>query len=130
MREFIGLANYFRFLIPHFATRISPLNTLTTRTCQWKAGVLPKEAAEAFEDVKGALTSAPIVQYPRREGRFTLHTDGSSGSKDRAGGFGATLMQEQDGHDRVIAYASRGLKDHEKNYGACLLYTSPSPRDS
>ena len=65
------------------------------------------------------------MQYPRREGRFILHTDGSSGTglegATRPGGFGAVLTQMQDGHERVIAYASRALRDHEKNYSAFLL---------
>jgi hypothetical protein len=63
------------------------------------------------------LKSAPIVVNPNREGRFILQTDASTGTDAAAGGMGAVLLQEQnDTTERVVAYASRGLKDHEVNY--------------
>ena len=125
VREFIGMTNYFRFLIPHFSSKIAPLTALTTKASTWREGPLPDKAAEAFKTIKEFLISAPIVKYPRREGQFVLHTDACSGEsaqgKTRPGGFGAVLMQEQEGAERVIAYASRSLRDHEKNYSAFLL---------
>ena len=125
VREFIGMANYFRFLIPHFATKVAPLTALTTKASEWKEGTLPTEAGKAFQDLRNYLISAPIVQFPKREGEFILHTDACSGEglkgEIRPGGFGAVLTQEQEGKERVIAYASRALRDHEKNYSAFLL---------
>jgi hypothetical protein len=45
-----------------------------------------------------------------------------TGTKAAAGGMGAILLQEQkDKTERVVPYASRGLKDHEVNYPAFLL---------
>ena len=38
VREFIGLANYFRFLIPQFSRRVAPLTQLTTKECEWREG--------------------------------------------------------------------------------------------
>ena len=121
VREFVGMANYFRFLIPKFSQKAAPLTALTTKAVNWKEGELPPEARQAFEELKAHLVSEPVVQYPRREGKFTLHTDGCTGDTKNQGGLGATLMQLQEGKERVIAYASRPLKDHEKNYGAFLL---------
>jgi hypothetical protein len=44
------------------------------------------------------------------------------GTESAAVGMGAVLLQEQnDKTEQVVAYASRGLKDHEKNYPAFLL---------
>jgi hypothetical protein len=76
----------------------------------------------AFQDLKKALISEPIVGHPARDKRFILHTEGALGDAANAGGLGAVLMQEgDDGNNRVIAYASRQLKGYEKNYSAFLL---------
>jgi hypothetical protein len=69
----------------------------------------------------------PIVAYPKREGRFMLRTDACLGDKDNVGGLGAVLLQQQKTAEdkdkvwKVIAYASRPLKKHEKNYSAYLV---------
>jgi hypothetical protein len=122
IREFVGICNYFRFLVPSFSRQAAPLLKLTRATAKWKEGPLPPEALTAFQDLKKALISKPIVGHPARDKRFILHTDGALGNAANAGGLGAVLMQEgDDGNDRVIAYASRQLKGYKKNYSAFLL---------
>jgi hypothetical protein len=122
IREFVGICNYFRFLVPSFSRQAALLLKLTSATAEWKEGPLPPEALTAFQDLKKALISEPIVGHPARDKRFILHTDGALGNAANAGGLRAVLMQEgNDGNDRVIAYASRQLKGYEKNYLAFLL---------
>ncbi len=59
----------------------------------------------AFQTLKAALVTAPILTYPTREGHFILSTDASDV------GIGAVLEQEQEEGGRVakkvIAYASK-----------------------
>jgi hypothetical protein len=123
VREFLGLANYFRSLIPRFSQTADPLNKMTRASTVWRTGAPPPpEAQVAFKKLKEALMSAPIVVNPNREGRFILQTDALTGTDAAAGGMGAVLLQEQkDKTERVVAYASRGLKDHEVNNPAFLL---------
>jgi hypothetical protein len=123
VREFLGLANYFRSLIPRFSQTADPLNKMTRASTVWRTGAPPPpEAQAAFNKLKKALMSAPIAVNPNREGRFILQTDASTGTDTAAGGMGAVLLQEQkDKTERVVAYASRGLKDYEVNYLAFLL---------
>ena len=52
------------------------------------------------------MTNAPILALPDRLENFTIHCDASHT------GIGSVLMQDK----KVIAYASRQLKTHEKNY--------------
>ena len=52
------------------------------------------------------MTSAPVLIVPKPIGDFMVCTDASSECVD------AVLMQD----DRVIAYESRKIKDHEHNY--------------
>jgi hypothetical protein len=123
VREFLGLANYFRSLIPRFSQTADPLNKMTRASTVWRTGAPPPpEAQVAFNKLKEALMSAPIVVNPNREGRFILQTDALMGTELASGGMGPVLLQEQkDKTERVVAYASRGLKDHETNYPAFLL---------
>ncbi|GJZ96269.1 putative reverse transcriptase domain-containing protein [Tanacetum coccineum] len=65
------------------------------------------EKAEAgFQLLKQKLCSAPILALPEGSENFVVYCDASRK------GLGAVLMQRE----KVIAYASRQLKIHEKNY--------------
>jgi hypothetical protein len=96
---------------------------MTRASTVWRTGAPPPpEAQAAFKKLNEALISAPIVVNPNREGRFILQTDASTGTDTTAGSMGAVLLQEQkDQTERVVAYASRRLKNHKVNYPTFLL---------
>ena len=120
VREFIGLCNYFRGMIPNFSIHAGKLSNLLRSTSVWQDGPLPEDARKAFLHLQTALTSSPILAYPQPGVRFHLATDACTGDANNNGGFGAVLSQFQDGQEKVIAYASRTMKKHEKNYSAFL----------
>ena len=60
---------------------------------------------QSFEELKGRLTSDPVLALPNGRDGFVVYSDASRQ------GLGCVLMQ----NDRVIAYASKQLKKHE-NY--------------
>ena len=106
VRQFLGLASYYRKFICHFSDIAAPLHKLTQKDnpfC-WTA-----DCEAAFRTLKSKLTSAPVSTYPRfdkRASHFVLQTDAS------AVGLGAIL--QQDGY--VIGYVSRVLSKSEANY--------------
>lgn len=62
---------------------------------------------ESFDKIIHALTNPPLLIYPDFKKEFILTTDASDV------GIGAILSQlDNDGNERVVAYASRSLKDH------------------
>ncbi|KAL1260060.1 hypothetical protein QQF64_007887 [Cirrhinus molitorella] len=67
------------------------------------------ERQTAFDQLKQCLMSPPVLAYPDFSQSFVLTTNGS------LHGLGAVLSQRQGGAERVIAYASRGLRGSEKN---------------
>lgn len=121
VRSFVGLCNYFRGFIPNFAVTAAPLFKLTRADTQWEGGKLPEDARQAFYALQKSISSKPILAFPTKDGQLRLYTDAALGDANAEGGLGAALMQMQNGKERVIAYASRRLIKHEKNYPAFLV---------
>ncbi len=66
---------------------------------------------KAFNEIKRRMMMAPIVAHLNFEKPFILYMD------IFGEGIGAVLHQKDDqGKERIIAYASRALNQHEKNY--------------
>ena len=106
VRAFIGLASYYRRFVRDFAAIAAPLHELQKKGQQFRWSA---EMQHAFETLKGALASPPILAMPNDTGHFVLDTDAS----DYA--IGAVLSQVQDGVEKVIAFASRSLDQRERN---------------
>ena len=126
IRQFVGLASFFRELIPNFSKMSAHLTALTRKDSEWKGGPLPNNAKIAFEQLKDLLTKKPVIAYARKDLPFRVYCDASAGSnKDNVkipGGLGVVLTQiHEDKVERVVGYASRRLHKHEENYSAYLL---------
>ena len=107
VRTFCGLAFYYRTFVPHFADVARPLHELTRKNALF---AWDDDCECAFRELKGRLTSPPILVAPRDDGEYVIDTDAS----DYA--LGAVLQQQQDGHLKVIGYASRSLTAPERRY--------------
>ncbi|GJX61413.1 putative reverse transcriptase domain-containing protein [Tanacetum coccineum] len=103
IRQFLGLAGYYRRFIKGFYKIAKLMMKLTQKSVKFDWG--EKEEA-AFQTLKQKLCSAPILALPKGSENFVFYCDASHK------GLGAVLMQME----KVIAYASRQLKIHEKNY--------------
>ncbi|KAJ0824772.1 putative nucleotidyltransferase, Ribonuclease H [Helianthus annuus] len=103
VRQFLGLAGYYRRFIENFSKIAQPLTALTQKDKKYDWGV---KQEEAFQLLKSKLCDAPILSLPEGTEDFVIYCDASRQ------GLGCVLMQRQ----KVIAYASRQLKVHERNY--------------
>ena len=113
LRAFIGLTSYYRRFVPCFSTVAQPLYQLTRKD---EPFVWSDTCEDAFNRLKTSLTVAPVLAYPHFGRDFLLETDASGM------GLGAVLSQEQEDRSiRPIAFASRTLQPHEKNYGISEL---------
>jgi hypothetical protein len=109
VRAFIGLASFYRRLVPDFAEIAKPLTALTRKDQAFAWG--PSEQ-KAFEELKNRLCTTPVLAYPNFELPFILTTDASKVA------VAAILSQVQDGLERPVAYASRQLNRSEQAYSA------------
>ena len=113
LRSFLGLASYYRRFIPNFSVVASPLFQLTKKGAvfQWD-----QACQKAFDELKRLLIDAPVLAFSDFSLEFILETDASGI------GLGAVLAQEHpDGTTHPIAYASRTVQPHERNYGITEL---------
>ncbi|GJT36319.1 putative reverse transcriptase domain-containing protein [Tanacetum coccineum] len=103
IHQFLGLAGYYRRFIEGFSKIAKPMTKLTQKKVKFVWG--DKQEA-AFQLLKQKLCSAPILALPEGSEDFIAYCDTSKK------GLGAVLMQRE----KVISFASRQLKIHEKNY--------------
>ncbi|CAM9499205.1 unnamed protein product [Heterosigma akashiwo] len=118
VRSFLGLAGFYRNMIKMFSVTAEPLHGLTKAKNPERVRWTP-ECQKAFEALKEALTSHPVLQLPDMFLPFILETDASKM------GIGAVLMQElEPGKMCAIAYASRLNSPAQKNYSVFDLELS------
>ncbi|KAD3066931.1 hypothetical protein E3N88_34811 [Mikania micrantha] len=103
VQQFLDLAGYYRRFIEGFSKIAQPLTALTHKD---KKHLWTDKQEVAFQLLKQKLCSAPILSLPDGTDDFVVYCDAS------IQGLGCVLMQR----DKVIAYASRQLKVHVKNY--------------
>jgi hypothetical protein len=97
------MAGYYRRFIEGFSKIVSPMTSLQAKKVEFK---WTRECQESFETLKKKLTTTPLSILPDVHKPFSVYCDASYTR------LGCVLMQE----GRVVAYSSRQLKIHEKNY--------------
>ena len=115
LRQFLGVASYYRRFTPQFSKIAEPLYALTRKNTPF---VWTSSCQAAFEKLKELLITPLTLAFPNFELPFILETDASGV------GLGAVLSQQQGSGPtscRPIAYASRTLQKHERNYGISEL---------
>nr|GEV00244.1 putative reverse transcriptase domain-containing protein [Tanacetum cinerariifolium] len=103
VRLFLGLAGYYRRFIEDFSKIAKSFTVLTQKSKTFDWG---DEQENAFQTLKDKLCNAPVLALPDGPEDFMVYYDASGL------GLGCVLVQR----GKVIAYASRQLKIHEKNY--------------
>ena len=101
--SFLGLAGYYRRFIENFSKVAKPMTELLKKEKRFE---WTEECEASFQELKQRLVTTPILCLPDIQKDFHVYCDASRQ------GLGSVLMQD----GRVVSYASRQLKHHERNY--------------
>ncbi|KAF8658914.1 hypothetical protein AX16_001939 [Volvariella volvacea WC 439] len=109
VQAFLSFANFYHHFIEGFGKIAKPLTSLTKKDIPWTWG---KEQQEAFDALKQAFTSAPVLRIPNDVNLFRLSTDASEFATE------AVLSQlgPIDKRWHPVAYYSKALNPAECNY--------------
>ena len=109
VRSFLGFANYYRRFVKDFAAIADPLTTLTKKDVPWQWGPYQRKA---FQQLKEALCTAPVLLFPDPKLPYTVVTNASGTAA------GGVLMQDHGTGLQPLAFLSRRLKPTEQRYSA------------
>ncbi|KAK1607485.1 hypothetical protein QYE76_031158 [Lolium multiflorum] len=107
IRSVLGHAGFYRRFIKDFSKISKPLTNLLQKDVPF---VFDDDCKEAFETLKKALTTAPVVEPPDWNLPFEIMCDASDFA------VGAVLGQRVDKKLNVIHYASKTLDAAQRNY--------------
>lgn len=107
VRSFIGLCSYYRQFMSKFAVIARSLHKLTERGLKF---AWDDSCQSAFDMLKEALITSPILSNPQEEGMFVINADASND------GMGTVLSQVQGGEEKVISYYSKTFSKPERRY--------------
>jgi len=107
VRSFLGHTGFYRRFIKDFSKIATPLTALLCKEVTFEFTL---ECHDAFQQIKQALISAPIVQPPDWDLPFEVRCDASDCA------VGAVLGQRKDKKLHAIYYASRTLDDAQRSY--------------
>lgn len=114
VRRFVGMTGWYRRFLKDYATVAAPLTdlySLTDSKFRWNP-----IAQEAFEKLKVAMSTAPILSHPDFSKHFFIQCDASTY------GVGSVLFQlSDDGKESPISYFSQKLNKAQKNYSVTEL---------
>ena len=108
VRSFLGLAGFYRRFVANFSHKAHALTELTaTKKVKWEWG---ERQRQAMEEIKKAVSEAPVLISPDAAFPFVISTDASGYA------VGAVLQQDQGKGLQPIAYMSKKHLPAERNY--------------
>lgn len=114
VRQFIGLASYFRKFVKDFSIIARPLTRLTKKNEPWHFG---SEQIEAYNTIKEKLVCRPVLALYDPRGILEVHTDACKF------GVGAILLQDSGKGLQPISYFSRQTSPEEQKFHSYELET-------
>ena len=109
VQAFLGFVNFYWRFIQDFSTKARPLFDLTHSEQVWTWS--GKEQV-AFEDLKTAVTTAPVLVSPQESNPFWIEAD----SSDFATGAVLSQQSTMDGKWHFVAFYSKSLSSMKWNY--------------
>ena len=97
------VAGYYRMFVKGFSMTVAPMTRLLQKNMRFEWS---EKCQASSEKLKAFLTEASVLTQPTYSKEYVIFSDAS------LNGIGCVLMQE----GKVVAYASRQVKPHEKNY--------------
>jgi hypothetical protein len=123
IEKFLGFANFYRQFIKNFSMIAAPLNALKggkgEKVWKWET-----EEQKAFESIKEAITTEPVLTLPNEEGTIHVEVDASNV------GTGAILSQEQQGKWHPIAFMSKSLINAKETMRSTIRNSSQLSKPS
>ena len=101
--SFLGLAGYYRRFVKGSSMTATPMTRLLQKNVRFE---LSEKCQASFEKLKAFLNEASVLTQSTYDKEYVTFSDAS------LHGLGCVLLQE----GKMVAYSSRQLKPHEKNY--------------